>query len=261
MFWKKRRKGKIALSAPGPSPWYLRVPWATIKNEQGEWRWKSYDDSKLSGITRLIAPNGVSVLFLEFHCYVLPLAQSQILVWNETGRNANGNNESPRIVFTILDVSALRGFPNHEEAAAQLREKKRHLLFSGESVAVFEFNSAVSEGVHPITAPPEFQRLMEILVLADYGPAEPASSHSDRMYRAIFAFRFNMNQVEVLPQKWFNEGNYDFGYQWITRVERNQQTGRIVGEGIRLGNFQLDSSSTRIEKWLEKDVFYHPEGE
>ena len=65
----------------------------------------------------------------------------------------------------------------------------------------------------------------------------------------------------LLPQKWFNEGNYDFGYQWITRVERNKKTGRIVGEGIRLGNFELDSTSTQIGRWLEQDVFYHPERE
>jgi hypothetical protein len=63
----------------------------------------------------------------------------------------------------------------------------------------------------------------------------------------------------VLPQKWFNGGKYDFGYQWITRVQRDPRTGQIVGEGIRLGNFLLDRSGTEIQEWLHEDIFYHPE--
>jgi hypothetical protein len=39
-------------------------------------------------------------------------------------------------------------------------------------------------------------------------------------------------------------------------VFREQNTRRIVGEGIRLGRFRLDASGRQIEKWLHQDHFY-----
>jgi hypothetical protein len=43
-------------------------------------------------------------------------------------------------------------------------------------------------------------------------------------------------------------GDFDFGYQWITKVVRYSNSGRIVGTGIRLKNFILDESGRQIEK-------------
>ena len=57
---------------------------------------------------------------------------------------------------------------------------------------------------------------------------------------------------------WFNNGKYDFSYQWITRVARDPQTQRIFGEGIRLGMFQLDKTGRTVEKWLSSNPFYGP---
>ena len=62
-------------------------------------------------------------------------------------------------------------------------------------------------------------------------------------------------QVEVFPQDWFNDGSYDFGYQWITRVNRRVD-GSIAGDGIRLGTFELDATNRMIKRWLTSDPFY-----
>ncbi|MBI5301277.1 MAG: hypothetical protein HY868_04000 [Chloroflexi bacterium] len=64
--------------------------------------------------------------------------------------------------------------------------------------------------------------------------------------RAIFGFSFDKQIVEVYPQDWFNKGDYDFGYQWITRVARDED-GKIIGDGIRLDRFRLDASGRNIE--------------
>ena len=259
MFWNRKKSRKIPLRAPGPSPWYLRSPNASIRTPSGEWSWRSYDDERTSGISRLISPSGETVLFLEFNCYVLPLNSEHILIWYETGREAEECTIQPKIIFLTLDISKLEAFKNHQLMAQQLRDEKRKVLFQGGSPVEFEFISSVLEGTHVINAPKSFSELGEILVLADYGEVENSSNHWDKMYRAIYSFKFAHDFVEVLPQKWFNEGDYDFDYQWITRVERNSDTGKIVGEGIRLGNFELDDSFTQIGQWLEQDVFYHPE--
>jgi hypothetical protein len=155
-------------------------------------------------------------------------------------------------------MKELRPFANAEAAAERMRTEKRKVVFEGGDPLVFEFLSTTGEGIHSISPPIPFLELPELLVLADFG--SEGSNHFDKMFRAIFAFNFRMRQVSVIPQQWFNEGNYDFGYQWITRVQRDE-AGQIVGEGIRLGNFRLDQSATQVQEWLHKDAFYHPEHE
>ncbi len=63
----------------------------------------------------------------------------------------------------------------------------------------------------------------------------------------------------MVPQDWYNEGRYDFGYQWVTRVARLPNGGAIVGEGIRLGVFRLNGSNRWIAEWLVEDALYHGE--
>ena len=63
-------------------------------------------------------------------------------------------------------------------------------------------------------------------------------------------------RVEVYPQDWFNEGNLDYGYQWVTRVARDSISGKIFGEGIRISQFVLDSSLRQVEHWFSDDPFY-----
>jgi len=180
-------------------------------------------------------------------------------VWYEHGREQDSTISPPRINLVILSLDRLRPYRDATGPAQNLRDQKAKVAYEGGAPSVFEARTNVGAGVYPISAPEPFLGLPEILVLADCG-AE-ASNHVDTMSQAIFAFDFKGGQVTVLPQRWFNEGSYDFGYQWITRVQREPASGRIVGEGIRLGNFRLDRSATQVEEWLHRDAFYHPEHE
>jgi hypothetical protein len=133
-----------------------------------------------------------------------------------------------------------------------MQSANRRMAYDGGRPVVFEIPTDVDEGTHAIAPPAAFDNLPEVLVLADYGSEK--SDHFDKMYRAIFACDFKARQVTVLPQRWFNEGRYDFGYQWITRVQREPVTGRIVGEGIRLGYFRLDASGTQLAAWVDEEL-------
>jgi hypothetical protein len=252
------RRKKIPLTAPGPSPWYLRAPWAPLRTSQGTWMWGFYDGPKLAGLSYLKTPSEKAVLLLDFNFYVLPLLKDRVLLWYESGREPEASTPA-RITFLILVLSDLRPLTDLDVVAAEMRSKKERILFEGGSPVSYEYSSNVSAGSHTLAPPAPFLELPEILVLADYGPE--TGNHFDKMFRAIFAFDFKARRVSVIPQRWFNEGSYDFGYQWITRVQREEKTGRIIGEGIRLGNFRLDQSATQIQEWLHKDVFYHPEHE
>jgi hypothetical protein len=257
--WLKWKKSKRALTAPGPSPWYLRAPWACIRTTKGNWTWSFYDDPILSGLSRLMSPQGETVLFVDFYCYIQTLPDNKLLIWYETGRSERNKHNTPKIIFTILSLSSLITFNEPQAAAAEIRANKERVLFKGGSPQSYEVSTTLYEGTYPIAPPPEFARLPELLVIADFGPAEMSSNHWEKTSRAIYVFDFNSGQVTVLPQVWFNEGTYDFGYQWITRVQREQETNQIIGEGIRLGEFRLDKSGKQLQEWLHTDVFYHPE--
>lgn len=92
--------------------------------------------------------------------------------------------------------------------------------------------------------PPALRHVREILVLA---PSPELR---------LLVLRPHVNRVEVIPQDWFNQGDFDFGYQWVTRVVREPKTGSIVGEGMRMGVFQLDESGRQVSRWLIEDRFY-----
>lgn len=241
---------------PGPSPWYLSSPSAQIHAADGVWTW--INDPKLGGVCHLFSPRDQAVLTVDFYCYVQQLPGDRLLIWHEEGRQTPSAAENPKVVFDLLVLTALVPVQDAEVAAAELKANRQRLRYQGGHPVRYELVTSIDAGIHAIGPPPEFGELPETLVLADFGPSEVSSNYADRMYRAIFAFDFSAGQLEVIPQDWFNGGGYDYGYQWITRVDREPATGRIVGEAIRLGRFRLDPSGRQIDKWLHSDPFYRP---
>ena len=57
--------------------------------------------------------------------------------------------------------------------------------------------------------------------------------------------------VEVLPQRWFTAKDFDVGPQWISRVTRDPETHRLVGEGVRIGGFELTEDGCDIAERFE----------
>jgi hypothetical protein len=57
--------------------------------------------------------------------------------------------------------------------------------------------------------------------------------------------------VQVLPQRWFTANKYEIGRQWIARVVRDPETQRLLGDGVRMGTFQLTEDGCDVEAWME----------
>jgi hypothetical protein len=92
--------------------------------------------------------------------------------------------------------------------------------------------------------PPELAHSEEILFLVTGG--------GTRIYQALP----ERNEVVVYPQDWFNNGNYDLGYQWPMSIVREARSRAVVGYGIRLGIFVLDSTLRNVSAWLRKDYAF-----
>jgi len=258
MKWFKKKNNFPTFDPPGPSPWYLHKK--IIETPSGIYRWNNFEiDHKLAGVSFLTNPSGKKVLYLKFHCYVQYLKQELILLWYERTPEVDKFIGNPLVQFEILDLSKLTGIEEADVTAHKMREENPKVKYAGEPKAQFVYYTSVDQGEHTLEKlPSDFAELDEVLVLADYAKEGKSSNYYDYMCRAIFAFDFKAANVLVIPQDWFNNGRYDFGYQWITRVCREPKTKKIFGEGIRLGFFRLDETGRNIEKWIISDTFYHP---
>jgi hypothetical protein len=154
------------------------------------------------------------------------------------------------IVFDSFSLATLRRVADPVTTAAKIRQEKISVAPLPTSEH-WEISPYLKAGVHPVSIPYDWSRFDETLVLAEHANL----SADNKVARAIFAFAWKKRRVEVFPQDWFNTGDYDFGYQWITRVGRRED-GTIVGDGIRLGSFELDESNRRVKTWLTQDPFY-----
>ena len=72
----------------------------------------------------------------------------------------------------------------------------------------------------------------------------------------ILLLRSKSQEIEVICVDWFNTEEWDMDYQWISRVARDPKTQKFIGEGIRMGVFQLDETGKNLDKWLFKHDFY-----
>jgi hypothetical protein len=97
--------------------------------------------------------------------------------------------------------------------------------------------------------PNEIRAIDELLILCD-SFSDPASEGWNHANLALLVARPKEASFRLYPQDWFNTADFDFGYQWITRIARDPQTGRVRGEGFRMNSFELDDTLRDVVKVL-----------
>jgi hypothetical protein len=168
--------------------------------------------------------------------------------WEDAESNAR------QIAFIALRFSDFTAIKNPLEAAKKMRSDKSHVAGISHEM-IIRFDCVREAGVHPIECPAGWVDFEETLVLAEH--AQGGNGY-DAIHRALFIFDWTKRSVTVLPQDWFNKGSYDFGYQWIAHIARTK-AGALIGEGIRLGTFELDASGRSVKRWLSQNPFHRIE--
>lgn len=235
--------------APGPSPWY----WKTFPRPTGasgqRFAWSYHGNAgPLAYLVTLALeqqPDKPRVA-LNSYCTPFSIPPHGLGIWCPESRAVQAGNPYFRVLF--LDPDQLVPF-SLAEVAGWFKQSNDRIYAVTPPIAEFEVSSVLPAGTHKLDFPKEFHTLDELILVG----ARPASGPDDAA-SAILLLYPNVGLVEVLPQKWFTAKQTDIGYQWITRVTRDPETHRLIGDGIRVGSFLLEENGCELAGWIEKQI-------
>ena len=225
--------------APGPAPWYIPVfPNLEPTSDAGlSWRRANLRHNPDECVVLLDSDKNLLVA-VGIYSYAFVVNFETLLLW----RAYEQGDAALKISFHLLALPALKPIRDTAKASEQTQLRAAGIYYESTPIDLWTCSAAFSAGENIVLSPPSFQRCGEVLVLADLGKAASASP----INIAVLAFDFGKQRVTCLPQDWFNESDADFGYQWITRVWRDQK-GRLCGDGIRIDPFRLDGTGRQLD--------------
>lgn len=236
---KTRRLRALLQQTVGPAPWYWETfpPIRTAAGQQFVWQFHG-SQGALAYLVSLTLATEPDVPRLALNTYVrpFPLEGSRIGLWCPQGRYLR---------MAIFDAEQLKSFP-FEDVAGWFKQSTERIYSATPPMADFEFDGMLPQGTHSVEFPEAFHHINEMHLVSSY----PAKSKDDP-HAAIYVVYPQAGLVEVLPQRWFTAKDYDIGYQWISRVTRDPETHRLVGEGVRIGGFELTEDGCDLAERFE----------
>ena len=220
-------------NAPGPSPWYLR----TGKPAVPGFTWVGAGDSgQTAGATVLSGCDGV---VFDPRLSQLRSARSPDAARLASASRRNGTQRTRNAAhLSSYDLRPLEG--DLEQLCGSMRRSGAPFMASGSPRCEFPIPTTATGCLMRLKFPDQLRHIEELLICATPPQSRPHRRRSSTTWRCSLLVRAPARTV--LPQDWFNSANLDYGYQWVTRVARDPQTGRIHGDGIRISPFVLDDT-------------------
>lgn len=223
----------------GPAPWYWET-FPPIRGAAGQhfvWQFHGTQGA-LAYLVTLSLTTEPDTPRLALNTYVRPFAVSgaRFGVWCPQGRYVR---------MALFDAEKLKPF-EFESVAGWFKQSTERIYSATAPAADFEFDGMLPQGTHGIEFPEAFHGIDEMQLVSSY----PAKSKEDPQ-AAVYVVYPRAGLVEVLPQRWFTANEYDIGPQWISRVIRDPVTHRLVGEGVRIGGFELTEDGCNLAERFE----------
>ena len=224
----------------GPAPWYWRT-FPELRSLAGRhFVWTHHgEQGPIAHLVTLGLEQQPNMARLALNTYCRPfLVQPNFLgIWCPEGRS---------IRLTCFDPEELKAF-DLAEVAGWFKPSAERIYAATAPVADFEVPLDLGSGTHTIDVPSQLRSVDEVIVPSSY----KAMSNDDPAF-ALFVFYLRAGLVEVLPQKWFTAAQYQVGQQWITRVARDPESHRLLGECFGVGTFLLEQDGCRLAEWMER---------
>ena len=232
------QKLQAIAQAIGPTPWYWQTFPALVSNSRQRFVWKYQGDTgDLAYLVTLHLEQEPSKPRLALNTYCRPffVPPAYLGIWCPEGRN---------IRLACFDPDQLKAFA-FEDIVGWFKNSTERIYSATEPLADFEFSAGLGPGTHKLDVPAEFHGIDELLMVSAY----PAKAKEDPAF-AVLVLYAHAGLLEVLPQKWFSYSNFEMGKQWITRVVRDPESHHLLGDGFRIGSFELAADGQTLAGWL-----------
>lgn len=230
---------KCLKNAPGPTPWYGYLLNKYKYDNQSIILWEEVKDKEYgSGKIQLIKDNQICFV-VNFRNYILPFNKSKLLIWHQ--QPVDSGPTQP-INLYIFDINLMTPIENPTAIYKEISSPRKFFFFK--SGLIFQTAIPTTNISYPIIVklPKEISFLKELLILCNSSAIEQGILPWEKSDRCLAIINLLDNSCRFYPQDWFNNGGYDYGYQWITRIARDHISGNIVGYGARINYFVLDDS-------------------
>jgi hypothetical protein len=225
----------------GPGPWYLVG--RSLKVADAKWRFGPLrPDERSAGESILNDGSRHPMMAIAMYSYVHPLAGDRLLIWQPDTNPAKADTRADHMRFTLVDLGGLARLPDVDTARRAIEKGRSCVELASRPRQTFRLPVDLPAGSNSVELPEWLRLDHEILVLV---------TSSQSRARIVWRLAPGGREVEVIPQDWFNDGAFDFDFEWITRIGRNPD-GRLVGDGMRLSAFQLDVSGRGFDRWLDQ---------
>lgn len=242
-----RKKYDPFARAPFLFPWYVHEhePLLLREGQELTWRYDENEGDRFVGTTCLELGHELFGL-VKIYTNVFPSKDNQsICVWNRSYRDELAGTD---LRIDIFEVADLKDFEHLDEAKRKLNEDENcHYIFNCEPRRSIEIplSNGQTNLSHQIST--DLSRFDSFIAVTGVRGLYPENKEAHNT--ALVEVDPVEGAVQIHPQDWFNlNATADFGYQWITRAVRDRNTGRIVGQGIRMDDFRLDDSNRQLMK-------------
>lgn len=229
-------------STPGPSPWFYSDKFGIIPGHH-------WTGSK-GGCVILARDSSQIILVLGYYHYVLALDDEHILVWVQKGSE---EETTAPVEFRLIDLSQLKPIGEDVESLSESCQAADGFLSEGPLQEHFHVPTHLNWEQESLEIPHLDVLPSQLTIVCQSSLIASPTSHAPN--HALIDIDFENARSKAYPQDWFNNGDFDFGYDWITHVVRVENTGRTFGFGIRLGAFELDKTRTKLKRWINSSKF------
>ena len=246
----------LSSSAPGPTPWNVGSLPPLHGPDILELRWRKSDHM---GVVLGNEESRKDFFAFGGYCYILPIGTDLLCLWyhastetmepttgvlKQLGFNRESKTRLHGLRLITVDTRSLKPLPSIPNLEVRRKSGGSPVEFVSDKFA--ETNVSYPKGLGRLTHqfPDAMKSIRELLVLGSM------MAHGPRN-QAIWVMKPSEDVIEVLPMDWWNDGDYDYGYEWVTKLARDPKTGSIVGEGVRILPFLVDKSGNFLG-WMEE---------
>jgi hypothetical protein len=231
--------------AIGPCPWYVTDRPCSLRHGSLPLHFEAPLDDSLYGPHTLLCNEQDVYGVFKTPTVVGQLEGNRLVI-------AHRRQTPPTLALIFVEADTMKPLENPGDCRNHLASDQRRFFFHPETpVTKILLPRRVQPGTHVVRFPKSLSDLSEFLIVS-YLATDP--HYPENRQAAIYCVNPILGQVQIVALDWFNhsdEWRHD-GTQWITRAAREPLSGRIVGEGIRMGQFVLTEDTFHVDHWLQR---------